>query len=98
MTISTELQNLLKSKLKIQGTAITSEVLSSLRNTTWGGVPEPTPDSLYPTVEALKEGYETLVRQRGEVESSAVLVQDLINVIELIVPYILDEVGKKYHP
>ena len=106
MTLSPQLRNELKKALNRvplgdrapEVLTVTDEIIELLRNRTWGGVPEPSIENLLPSVAALKEGYETLMRTRGNVEDSAVLVQDLITVVELLIPYIIDEVGKKYHP
>tara|TARA_R110000851_G_scaffold265570_5_gene418080 strand:- start:1308 stop:1634 length:327 start_codon:yes stop_codon:yes gene_type:complete len=108
MTLSPAMQAALKKRLsvateqvsavRINNTTISDEILLVLVNRIWGAVPEPSEDFQLPTVKALKEGYETLVRSRGNVEDSAVLVSDLISVVELLIPYILNEVEQRFHP
>lgn len=56
----------------------------------WAGVPDPRAEvnALYRTVEALKQGYEQLVRSRGNPRDSAVLLGELDNFAEGIIEWV----------
>lgn len=63
--------------------AILQAIVESQR--TWGGFPDPTNDvnSLRATVSALKQAVEQMGRNRGDPLDSAVLVRDLVPVLEI---------------
>jgi hypothetical protein len=94
-----------RSDLKPPPTAVASqsidigaEILKAIGAGSIGGLHEPSkdPESLLKTVKGLKEGYETLMRSRGDAGQSAIRVDDLVAILELLLPYIENGIAEKY--
>ena len=105
MTLSAETQRQLRQQLggEVSSTdydGLAKAITSTLPNIKWGRVPVPNeePAAMLKTVAALKEAVETMLRSRGSIEDSMITVHDLIVVLNLLVPFIIDEVRKEFHP
>jgi hypothetical protein len=89
-----------KGSVGVATTTVEDIVNAAVRPNLQGAIPPPSTsvDSIVASTLALKEAVETLNRQRGATELSAVRVHDLVDILELLVPFIIEEVRKEFHP
>jgi len=78
--------------------AVADALVRTINNRNIKGLPEPSidPEAMLKTVKELKEGYETLLRSRGETADSAILVGDMVAILEALVPFIYSEMERIY--